>query len=397
MRAMGLVYTTMLAFVPLLALSFSVLKGFGYHERMAPLLQSFLEPLGPRSEEITATVIGFVDNVQESTLAGVSLALLLVTAFSMARRVEFSFNFIWQVDHPRSFARRFSDYLSVMLLGPMLMTVAMGMLASIEKAAIVDRLDDVETFGRLLAGLSNLTPYVVVIVAFSFLYAVVPNTPVRIRTALLGGVLAGSVWAGCGEFFATFVAGTNRTTIIYSSFAIVILGMLWLYLSWLILLLGAQFAFLHQNPEYLRLETRIPGVSNGVTERLALSVMLLTGQERDAALDGWSIQELTARIGVPGFLLKPVVDALLQAHLLAETADERLVSGRDLRKISVADILTSVRKSPTHALDVEPERWNPTVEAVAGQIDAALRDATRTRSLAELVDEDATRSESESR
>ena len=134
MRAMGLVYTTMLALVPLLALSFSVLKGFGYHERMEPLLLAFLAPLGPRSEELTATIIGFVDNVQGSALAGVSLALLLVTALSMAQKVENSFNFVWRVDRPRSFGRRFSEYLSVLLVGPLLMTISMGMLSTIQNA-----------------------------------------------------------------------------------------------------------------------------------------------------------------------------------------------------------------------------------------------------------------------
>ena len=111
LRAMSLVYTTMLAVVPLLAFSFSILKGFGYHQRLEPVLLSFLAPLGPRSSEITANVIGFVDNVSGSTLAGVSLLLLLFTALSMAQKVEDSFNFVWRVDRPRSIGRRFSEYL----------------------------------------------------------------------------------------------------------------------------------------------------------------------------------------------------------------------------------------------------------------------------------------------
>ena len=131
LRAMSLVYTTMLEIVPLLALSFSILKGLGFHRQMEPLLQSVLAPLGPRSEELTATIIGFVDNVQGSALAGVSLTLLLLTAFSLAQKVENSFNFVWRVDRPRSFGRRFSEYLSVMLAGPVIMSIAMGMLATI--------------------------------------------------------------------------------------------------------------------------------------------------------------------------------------------------------------------------------------------------------------------------
>ncbi|MFP6828099.1 MAG: YihY/virulence factor BrkB family protein [Gammaproteobacteria bacterium] len=213
---------------------------------------------------MTATIIGFVDNVQGSALAGVSLTLLLLTAFSLAQKVENSFNFVWRVDRSRSFGRRFSEYLSVMLVGPVIMSIAMGMLATIQNASIVDRLRAVEPLGSLVVSATELTPYVLVIGTFSLLYAFVPNAKVRIRTTLIGGVLAGIVWVGSGKLFAEFVAGTDRTIVTYSGFAIVIFGMLWLYFSWLILLLGAQFTFYYQNRDYLRLERRTPNVSTNL-------------------------------------------------------------------------------------------------------------------------------------
>ena len=139
-----------------------------------------------------------------------------------------------------------------MLVGPVIMSIAMGMLATIQNASIVDRLRAVEPLGSLVVSATELTPYVLVIGTFSLLYAFVPNAKVRIRTALIGGVLA------------EFVAGTDRTVVTYSGFAIVIFGMLWLYFSWLILLLGAQFTFYYQNRDYLRLERRTPNVSTNL-------------------------------------------------------------------------------------------------------------------------------------
>ncbi len=396
LRAMSLVYSTMLAIVPLLALSFSILKGFGIHHRMEPLLQSVLAPLGPRSEELTATIIGFVDNVQGSALAGVSLALLLLTAFSMAQKIENSFNFVWRVDHPRSFGRRFSEYLSVMLVGPVIMSIAMGMLATIQNAAIVDRLRAMEPLGSLVVSATELTPYVLVIGTVSFLYAFVPNARVRIRTALIGGVLAGIVWVGSGKLFAEFVAGTDRTVVIYSGFAIVIFGMLWLYFSWLILLLGAQFTFYYQNRDYLRLERRTPNVSNEFTERLAINVMLLVAQKREGPADGWGIPGLAARIGVPRHLLDPVVGALREARLLVETTEEQLIPARDLRTIGVGEILATVRTSAGDAQSTAPAQWNATVQAVAEHVDAAVYEAVDSRSLADLVDEDAAQTQAKS-
>jgi len=396
LRAMSLVYTTMLAVVPLLALSFSILKGLGFHRQMEPLILRVLAPLGPRSEELTATVIGFVDNVQGSALAGVSLTLLIVTALSMAKKVENSFNFVWRVDRPRSFGRRFSEYLSVMLLGPALMSVAMLMVATLENTAVVNRLREIEPLGSLIVGVTQLTPYVLVIGAFTFLYAFVPNATVRIRTALFGGVLAGIVWVGCGELFAQFVAGTDRTALIYAGFATVIFGMLWLYFSWLILLLGAQFTFFYQNPEYLRLDMRTPNVCNEVTERLAISVMLIVGQATSEPSNGCGLSGLAARIGVPRHLLDPVVGALREARLLVETTEERLIPAKDLRKISIVEILASVRAAAADGQSAEPDQWNPTVQAIAQQIDAAVYAAVASRSLADLVDEDAAYAQPES-
>ncbi len=396
LRAMSLVYTTMLAIVPLLALSFSILKGLGFHRQMEPLLESVLAPLGPRSEELTATIIGFVDNVQGSALAGVSLTLLLLTAFSMAQKVENSFNFVWRVDRPRSFGRRFSEYLSVMLVGPVIMSIAMGMLATIQNASIVDRLRAVEPLGSLVVSATELTPYVLVIGTFSFLYAFVPNAKVRIRTALIGGVLAGIVWVGSGKLFAEFVAGTDRTVVIYSGFAIVIFGMLWLYFSWLILLLGAQFTFYYQNRDYLRLERRTPNVSNEFTERLAINVMLLVAQKKEDPTDGWGVLGLASRIGVPRHLLDPVVGALREARLLVETTEEQLIPARDLRAIGVGEILATVRTSAGDVQSTAPAQWNATVQAVAEHVDAAVYEAVDSRSLADLVDEDAAQEQAQS-
>jgi len=391
LRAMGLVYTTMLSIVPLLALSFSVLKGFGYHRRLEPMLLNVLQPLGPRAEDLTENVIGFVDNVSGSTLAGVSLFLLLFTALSMVQKVEDSFNFVWRVDRPRSFGRRFSEYLSVLLIGPMIMTIAMGLMATVTSVSIVERMQRVEPFGSMIVTIGALMPYVLVGGVFSFLYAFVPNTKVRVSSALAGGLLAGTAWATVGKLFAQFVAGASRTEAIYSGFAIVIVAMLWLYVSWLILLLGAQFTFYYQNPDYLGLGRRTAAASNELRERLAISVMLLVATDFDRPGHGWREASLAAKIGVPRHLLEPIVAALRDADLLAETTEQRLIPGRDLRRIALSEVLDAVRGSASEALSTPPVAWNATVDALSARINDAILAALAERSLADLVAEDESR------
>lgn len=389
LRAMSLVYTTMIAIVPLLAFSFSVLKGLGFHRQLEPMLLNFLAPLGPRAEELNENIMRFVDNVSGTALASVSLALLLYTALSMAQKVESSLNFVWRVDRQRSFTRRFSEYLTVMLMGPVLMSIALGLTAAVSSTALMEGLRETEPFGSVLAGLSALTPYLLVIAAFSFLYKLVPNTRVRIPAAVAGGLFAGVLWAGGGSLFAQFVVTAARTEAIYSGFAIVIVAMLWLYLSWLILLSGAQLAFYLQNPDYVRVGAATPKLSNGLRERLALNVMLLVGRDFEQPGRGWSTDSLAAKLHVPRNLLEPVAAALTAAGLLTASDTGRLMPARDLRRMALTDILAAVRSPDADIVAYRGREWSPAILELSKRIDAAVATAMNGASLADLVDRDA--------
>jgi membrane protein len=166
LRAMSLVYTTLLSLVPLLAVSFSVLKGFGVHNQIEPLLQNFLAPLGPKGAEITGYVIGFVENMRVGVLGSLGLGLLLYTVVSLIQKIEQAFNFTWHAVQNRSVVQRFSNYLSVILVGPVLMFTAVGMTASVTSTAVVQRLASIEPFGTAIHMLSQLVPYLLVIAVF---------------------------------------------------------------------------------------------------------------------------------------------------------------------------------------------------------------------------------------
>ena len=191
LRAMSLVYWTLQSIVPIIALSFSVLKGLGYHRQLEPLLYSFLEPLGDRAYQLTAQVMSFVDNVRGDVLGSIGLIFLLYTLVSTVQKVEESFNFVWRVDQPRSFARRFSEYLSVMVVGPAVIVAALGLLATLGSTSFMQTLSHYRPFDGILLVLGTLTPYLLVTGVFTFMYGFVPNTKVRLRAALIGGACAG--------------------------------------------------------------------------------------------------------------------------------------------------------------------------------------------------------------
>jgi membrane protein len=379
----------MLAVVPLLAFSFALLKGLGFHRQLEPLLLEFLAPIGAaRATELTASIVGFVDNISSSVLAGLAVGLLLYSALSMAQKVEASFNFVWRVDRPRSFARRFTEYLSIMVGAPIVMLVTMGLITTLSSTTLAGRLRAIDPIGAWLEQLGDFMPYFFVIAAFSFLYMVIPNARVHFRPALVGGIFAGTAWVFAGQLFAEFVVAGSSYTPIYAGFAILFFLMIWMYLSWLILLLGAQLAFYVQHPEYLRHGQRTPVMSNSLRERLALSTMLLVGRDFEAPSHGWRPESLAAQMRVPRHFLEPVIGALKDEGLLTESLEQRLMPARDPRRISLAEVLGAVRSEARDRARVKGQNWNATVELLTQRVESSIANAFEGKTLADLVDRD---------
>ncbi len=385
LRAMSLVYTTLLSIVPLIALSFSVLKGLGYHRELEPMLYNFLEPLGERASELTSQVIGFVDNVRGGVLGSIGLVFLLYTVISMIQKVEESFNFVWRVDQPRSFGRRFSEYLSVMVIGPAVIVAALGIIATLANTSALQAISQYEPFGTIALAVGRLMPYLLVTGVFTFMYAFVPNTKVRLRAALIGGLFAGVLWAAGGVVFASFVSESTRTMVIYAGFAIVIVALIWIYVSWLILLVGAQLAFYVQHPQYLRPgRSEIP-VNASLRERLALSIMYLVVCDYQTARPRWTINRLAEHLDLPGVAIGPIVTALEQGNLLLFAEDDTWVPARDPDSIELSEIMRAVRHHHAAGPRLGRIRDIAPAVAVARDAEAAMNDSLKGKTIKELV------------
>lgn len=304
LRAMSLVYTTLLSIVPLLALSFSVLKAMGAHKDIEPLLFQFLAPLGEQGLEIGENMIGFVDNVKVGVLGSVGLGLLMYTVLSLVQKIEHAFNMIWHVESTRSVGERFSSYLSVILIGPVLMVSAIGLSATVMSSSAVSFVMAIEPFGSLIVLATKLLPYVMVTGVFTFIYMFVPNTRVRLGSAVIGAFVAGFLWQTSGLLFGTFVVSSTKYTAIYSSFAVVIMLLIWLYISWLILLFGSNLAFYVQNPSSIRLSRDGFEISNRVKERLALLLMQIIGEQHRRGEPPLGVEALTVKTAVPQLVIQ---------------------------------------------------------------------------------------------
>jgi membrane protein len=391
LRAMSLVYTTLLSIVPLLAVSFSVLKGFGFHQRLESYLFSFLlEPLGPSGAEVAETIVGFVENVKVGMLGSVGFALLIYTVVALVQKIEAAFNFVWQIDRLRSLSQRFSNYLSVITIGPVLIFSAVGFTAAILNTEMALKLASVEPFGSLMVYGSNLVPYVLVCLAFTFIYILIPNTRVQFRAALVGGVLAGVLWKITGWGFATFIASSAKYAAIYSSFAILILLLIWMYLSWLILLVGSQIAYFVQNPKFMTLSRVQFVLSNRLREQLALQIMYLVGYHHYHNKPPWSLEQLIEYLDLPDEPVSRIIQVLVDAGYLAEVCNEEVTEylpQQAIETTQLADLLTAVRNAgESRFLSVRQLATVSVVERVMEEVGSAIQAGVGDRTLASLVE-----------
>lgn len=386
LRAMSLVFTTLLSVVPLIAFSFSVLKGLGAHKQLETYLYTILEPLGDKGVEITDNVMKIVHSVNGSVLGGIGLAFFVFTAISMVQKIEESFNYVWYVTKPRSFARRFTEYMLVLLVGPVVIVIALGAIASVGNESVVLWLSHHSVFGPIFSATSKVTPYLLITSVFTFLYWYMPNTKVNVRSALVGGLSGGIMWATLGMVFAAFIANSARTQAIYASFAIAITTLLWLYLNWLLLLIGSQIAFYFQNPAYLRLGRREPRLSNAMRERVALNVMFLVGKEFRNPAQGVTLDSLSEVLRIPSITLAPITSSLEARGLLTSNEKEGLLPGRDLSRLTLSDILSVVRQDGETGSHRDP-KWDDTIEKLCGSLEGAVAAAIGDMTLTELLDQ----------
>jgi membrane protein len=390
MRAMGLVYTSLLSLIPLLALGFSLLKAFGVRNVIQPMLSRFLKPLGPNAHHLTHQLISFVQNMNMGVLGFLGLVLLIFMVLSMVSKIESDLNFVWQVKQARNLRRRIGDYVTVLLAGPVLLFAATALTALANNNATSHIFLIAHPLGTLVYFFGKILPYLLIGSAFTFLYIFVPNTRVRFLPALAGGLFAGLVWQSASLLFASFVAGSGRYNAIYSGFAIIVLLLIWLYVSWLILLIGGRIAFYLQHPESLRQHAGAPRLGARLELELALTIMLLVGRGFWRDDEPWSAESLAQRIQVPVEALNIVLGLLLSRRLLVLAGEKGncLLPGRDLDTLSVRELIRLVamgeRGFHSHHDSTPPFEL---VRDMLSSLDSALEKALGDVSLKDLVRE----------
>jgi membrane protein len=317
LRAAALTYTTMLSLVPLLAIAFSVLKGFGVQNALEPLLQQ----VAGDSQETISRIISYVNNTNVKSLGAVGLLLLVLTVISLLEQIEESFNATWGVRQTRPLQRRFSDYLSVVVVGPILLLVATSMTTSLQSQWLVKWLIDHTYLGDTILLLFRMVPYLFIWLAMTFLYIFIPNTRVRLASAAVGGVLAGTAWQLAQWAYFYFQVGMANYNAIYGTLAALPIFLVWVYVSWLIVLFGLEVVYAHQFRTLRAAQLRATTQSATDHDIMALSALLLVCRYFRKGSAPPVPARLSDELGIPLDQLEELLETLRKLRFLAKVSD----------------------------------------------------------------------------
>jgi membrane protein len=314
LRASALAYVTSLSIVPFLAVAFSISKGFGFQN--SPYIHNFLMNITAGREKVVEHIIDYINRTDVGTLGAVGVAILLVTVFSLIGTIENTLNTIWGAKYQRPLRRKFADYLSVTLVCPLLIIVALSFTASMQSHFLVQEILSYTVFSYVYLAVLKLMPFLLVAMALFFLYKFVPNTRIGTKSALGAAAVAGVLWQVSQSVFINYQIGVSRYNAIYGSFAQLPFFLVWLYLSWVIVLVGAEVGFGLENYERESAESTLGQFNIGSKERLSLAIMLVCVRRFEAGEGAVAARELVRILNLPLKAVNQILYVLVRTGFL---------------------------------------------------------------------------------
>jgi len=323
LRASALTFYSLLAIVPVLAMAFGIAKGFGLRQRLRVQLMTVLSG----QEDILTRAIDFADRLLESAsggaVAGIGVIVLFWSVIKVLGQIEGSFNDIWEVRTERPFARRFSNYFSIMLISPVVIIVSgsLTIFISTQITYIAKELGVIGVLGPVVFLTLRVLPYALMWLLLAFVYITIPNTKVRFRPGMAGAVVAGTIYQVVQWAYIFFQIGISKYNAIYGSFAALPLFLVWLNLSWLIVLFGAELSYAFQNVEDYDLDPMARHTSASIRKWASLLIAHLVVKNFVRGRGPIEAEDISKRLGLPPRLARELLTELVEAGVLNENGD----------------------------------------------------------------------------
>lgn len=351
LRASALTYYSLMSVVPVAAMAFGIAKGFGFEKLLEEKILGGL----PGQEEVAQQIIGFarsfLENSRGGLIAGIGIVALFWTVIKVLGNIESSFNDIWGIRAARTAGRKFGDYLSIMLICPILiiMSSSVTVLVTSQITLIVEKLAFLGPVGDAVLFSLRVLPYAVIWIVFTFIYKFLPNTRVQLKSALIAGIIAGTSFQVVQLIYIYFQVGVAKYGAIYGSFAALPLFLIWLQLSWLIVLFGAEVSFAEQNVETYEFEADCLKVSHSFRELLSLNIAHLCVKKFRQAEKALSADEVSHELEIPVRLVRQILFELVEVRVLSEVKlDDRETMAyqpaRDIEDLTITNVLNQLNR-----------------------------------------------------
>jgi membrane protein len=324
LRASALTFYSLLSVVPVAAMIFGIAKGFGFENALQKLLVNSLEG----QEEVVRRIVDFahalLENVKGGFIAGVGLLILFYTIIKILSNIENALNDIWGIKKPRSLSRKITDYLSVMLIGPVLFFMSSTLTVFISSSVqhVVEETSVLKMVSPGISFLLQFLPYVSLWFLFSFVYIFIPNTKIKWSSGILGGVIAGTLYHIFQFFYISLQIGVAKYNAIYGGFAALPLFFIWMQTGWLIVLFGAEIAFAHQNVETYEFEQECLTVSHAFKRLLSLRILHLIVRDFYRGGKPYISREIAHDLEIPIRLVNDILFDLVASGLVSEVKSD---------------------------------------------------------------------------
>ena len=362
LRASALTFYTLLSIVPVFAMAFGIAKGFGFEER---LREQLLDKI-PGQETAILKVIDFSYNFLENTkggmIAGIGIIVLFWSVIKVLSHIERSFNDIWGIKQHRSFVRKFSDYLSMMLICPIfiIMSGSFTIFVSAQITSIMERIALLGIFSPVILFLLKFMPYVMIWMLFSFIFVFMPNTKVNFKSGIIAGIIAGTLYQITQWLYIDFQIVLAKYNAIYGSFAALPLLLIWLQISWLLVLLGAEISFAHQNVDTYEFEPDCLKISYSFKRLLTLKIVHLLVKLFDEGEKPWTADEISHNLEIPIRLVRQILYDLNKSGIISEISDDnRRMAYQPARSIDVFTVRYVIDTMEKHGKDAMPYIESP--------------------------------------
>jgi len=382
LRAASLTLYSLLSIIPVAAIAFAIAKGFGLDQNLKDLLIKEFQS----QPEVLTWILNEASNALQETrggyIAGIGVIILIWSVMSLLDQIESSFNHIWQISSGRPWYRKFTDYITIMLIAPvfLILSSSITVLVSTSLSDFIEKSSILDSFKPLVSFLIKFAPYILTWIALTILFMIMPNTKVKFKPALVSGIVAGTILQLLQWLYIDLQFGISKLSSIYGSFAAIPLFILWLQSSWVILLLGAELSFANQNLSRYEFESESLNVSQHQKRALSLMIMNMIIKNFSAGDKPVSAEMITASLKIPVRLVRDLLEDLNKSGLVSvihenEHKEWLYQPAMDINKLSVSFVLKRLDNKGSEHMVFSRSREYDKVNSMLDKYDKLVADS----------------------